>query len=519
MVISSLRKLILPILSIVVLLGVLDKIHISSAQERAMGRPQTAQLQITEIMYNPTALGDRVRSEFEFIELKNNGSTSIDLSGMKFASGLDFVFPAGTLLHSGELIVLAKSRAGFVERYKKQPFGEYDGKLKNGGEILTLQDRFGATILTAQYADSPQWPTAANGCGFSLVPQEGASDFVAPTDAAYWRRSTALDGSPGVDDPSLPTGIPFIRINEVLAHTDLPQTDAVELYNPTSNDIDVTGWFLSDDSKQPDKMILPTCSVLPAQGYLVLFTEEYGLALSAWGDELSLYATDPAGNLIGYEHAIIFGATQNGLSVGRTLTSTGDEHFAHQITTTLGTQNRGPLVGPVVISELMYNPKEGDEYIRLQNVADERVFFYDLDHPDNRWRLQGVGDYMFPPNLQLFPGTTLLVVPIAPEEFRQLYEISGDTQIIGPYSGKLADEGERIALLRPDTQNSDGSVPYIVVDEVEYDDKAPWPTAPDGEGAALRRTHLQQYGNDAANWRSSNDNSIGWIFLPLVVMQ
>ena len=37
-------------------------------------------------------------------------------------------------------------------------------------------------------------------------------------------------------------------INEVLTHTDLPLVDAIELHNPTGAQIDVSGWYLSDDS-------------------------------------------------------------------------------------------------------------------------------------------------------------------------------------------------------------------------------------------------------------------------------
>ena len=37
-----------------------------------------------------------------------------------------------------------------------------------------------------------------------------------------------------------------VVINEVLTHSTAPLEDAVELYNPSAGDIDISGWYLSD---------------------------------------------------------------------------------------------------------------------------------------------------------------------------------------------------------------------------------------------------------------------------------
>ena len=42
-----------------------------------------------------------------------------------------------------------------------------------------------------------------------------------------------------------------IKINEVLAHTDLPQVDSIELFNPTTNSVSIGGWFITDDFMRP----------------------------------------------------------------------------------------------------------------------------------------------------------------------------------------------------------------------------------------------------------------------------
>ena len=74
--------------------------------------------------------------------------------------------------------------------------------------------------------------------------------------------------------------------------------------------------------------------------------------------------------------------------------------------------------------------------------------------------------------------------------------------MLGPISGVLQDSGERLELQRPDVPDTNGT-PYITVDEVRYNDKAPWPAAADGSGPSLQRRSSAAYGNDPANWEAA----------------
>jgi len=58
--------------------------------------------------------------------------------------------------------------------------------------------------------------------------------------------------------------------------------------------------------------------------------------------------------------------------------------------------------------------------------------------------------------------------------FRQAY--GAGHYIAGQYPGKLDGGGERVALI---------DLKGRVVDEVTYDDAAPWPVEPDGHGPSL----------------------------------
>ncbi len=70
--------------------------------------------------------------------------------------------------------------------------------------------------------------------------------------------------------------------------------------------------------------------------------------------------------------------------------------------------------------------------------------------------------------------------------------------------GSLSNDGEKIFLemsaedLPPDA--------YLVIDSVNYNDRPPWPSQPDGAGPSLSRLDAAGYGNDVLNWGVSTGN-------------
>ena len=110
---------------------------------------------------------------------------------------------------------------------------------------------------------------AADGEGYSLVPVNPNLN-PDPNNPLNWRASAAIGGSPGADDP--PSNIPAVWITEVLTHTDLPQVDSIELYNPGTNTADISFWFLTDNLSDPAKFQIPPGTTLAPKSYRV-FTE------------------------------------------------------------------------------------------------------------------------------------------------------------------------------------------------------------------------------------------------------
>ena len=170
-----------------------------------------ASLRITELNYNPhdanqngvTTELEVDNDEFEFVELRNIGTETIELSGVQFVEvpdgadneGIEFTFDQRTLA-AGEFILVVKNQLAFESRYGEDLniAGEYSGRLSNGGEQITLRDASGADIQSFEYDDMDDWPGQADGLGSSLEVIDVAGDYDM---ASNWRASATLGGTPG----------------------------------------------------------------------------------------------------------------------------------------------------------------------------------------------------------------------------------------------------------------------------------------------------------------------------------
>ncbi|MFN5960192.1 MAG: lamin tail domain-containing protein [Verrucomicrobiota bacterium] len=179
----------------------------------------SSQLVISEIMYHapdpspaesaaaaalnpPQSWND---DSFDYLELRNISTTTIDLAGFQLTSGVDFVFPQGTAVAPGASILIGANPDAFNARYGpgKPIAGSWDpnDRLNNSGETLTLQ--FGSLlppVFSFAYSDDrlPDWPASADGEGSSIVrirPEDASLD---PSLGHNWRASLAPN--PGSDD-------------------------------------------------------------------------------------------------------------------------------------------------------------------------------------------------------------------------------------------------------------------------------------------------------------------------------
>ena len=95
--------------------------------------------------------------------------------------------------------------------------------------------------------------------------------------------------------------------------------------------------------------------------------------------------------------------------------------------------------------------------------------------------------------------------PAALAAFRARFGVDAATAVLGPFQGRLSNEGESIELYKPDAPSpapDAGFVPWILVDRVNYGVTAPWPAAAAGGGASLQRRVTAEFGNDPLNWKA-----------------
>jgi len=467
-----------------------------------------------ELAVDPSFAG----GDFEFVELRNHSGERIDLSGVKFVEGIEFdlIHSDVEILEPGELVVVVRNRPAFEARYGTElPIaGQYLGDLDDDGEQIVLSDWTGTTSRF-HFDNRAALPDAANGKGASL-------DVT-----LAWSQSAQYGGSPGTADPG-----PFgdVVINEVLSAPLAGERDAIELYNTTEEPADVGGWYLSNswgwatnvDNGDYKKFRIPDDTLIPPGGYAVFDEADFNPTGGAnpqdftldgvHGDDVWLMEADAAGNLTRFVDRVEFGPAIEGESWGRW--PDADGRLYPQSVPTLdkarpedGT-NLGPRVGPVVISEVHYHPRWGrpgdpdlGEFVEIHNPGDASV---DMGN----WRLRGGIIFDVAEGVQLAPDESLVAVPFDPndpdvmDEFVEFHDIDPAVQIIGPYSGQLADVGEWVQLQRPgeSPHGEPGYVPYTVEDEVRYDDRSGWPRSADGRGSSLQRKAPELWGNDATNW-------------------
>ena len=490
----------------------------------AQARPGT--LAITELQFNPSSASaaeksvnpDFLPEDFEFIEIKNLTTQTLDLANAAFTDGITFTFPAPFLLDPGELVVVVRNEAAFRARYGNGPriASGYQGKLNNAGEKVALADASGAAIIAFEYAASRGWPLAADGAGHSYVPLPRATDCESSGSLDYplnWRAGTFLNGSPGADDPAPPVGV---VLNEFAAHTDtaLPppddSNDWIELYNAGGSGVSLDHYYLSDDPEDLRKWALPAGLFMDSGGFM-LFDEEHdfhnprtmGFGLSKAGEQLILsYLPGTAEDRI--VDCVRFKAQENGATLGR---HPDGDPFWSAMAPTPGAANAAPN-GDVVISEIMYHPA-GDEslgeYVELLNPTTHSI---NLWNGVGTWRLDGGIRFVFPAGTTLPAKSHLVVVSFDPNDanslgsFKNMYGL-GTATVLGPYTGRLSNRVDRIALERPQAPDPpEVQASWVIVDEAIYFDQDPFPAAADGGASALHRVSEARPGLDPINWNA-----------------
>ncbi len=173
---------------------------------------QTPNLAITKIHYDPDVDPEVdlfPASAYEFIEIQNIDHRPMSLSGIHLGGAVTCDFPASSLAPGQRFLVPNSTEAFFDHHpdFSSTIVINYQGDLPNQPARIHLYSDHVGTIRDFQYGTEwPAWPDGPNGGGYSLVliKPETNPDHADPKN---WRRSVALNGSPGEDDAISFTGI------------------------------------------------------------------------------------------------------------------------------------------------------------------------------------------------------------------------------------------------------------------------------------------------------------------------
>ena len=452
------------------------------------------------------------------------GPPTINLDGLRIedSKGVIFEFNEGHVIPADGKIVVVRNEEAFRVRYGNTAAfiaGQYLNRLSDSGEQLRLVDMNGRVIHDFVYSDGGR--SDGNGSSLEIKTLNQGQDY---SDVSLWASSDAFNGTPGAERLELTPGV---IINEVITHTDAPMEDKVELYNSTSEAVDVSGWFLTDNQGNYFKHRIASGTVIEAGGFLVLtasdfdkidatdpnnpMAQSFGLS-GAHGDELWLLSADESGAAEAFMDHVRFGAAFNidlteGTSLGRLPGNLTTERLVHLDTATIGFANSGHRVSDVVISEVMYNSTGVDAELEYIELFNQTLSAIDI----SGWRLDNAVEFVFPAGTIMGANRLLLVVPFDPENtvlldaFKTTYNVNESAVFVGPYSGSLSDGGERLQLERSDSPPAEEPdfTPYILQDEVDYKDNNGWASGADGLGQSLHRDNGGSFGNDASSWNGA----------------
>jgi len=179
--------------------------------------PSSVSLTISEIHYNPDGPDD-----LEFIEIANRGASPINLTGIRLATAVEFEFGAAELT-PGDVVLVVEDEAAFRVAFAGEISiaGQWSGQLNNAGETIELLTPDGTVLHSVTYGQDGDWPSEADGKGFSLQQKELGSD---PASPASWRLSTFENGTPGtVPSPDAVTSEAWRGLHFTAAELAQPQ--------------------------------------------------------------------------------------------------------------------------------------------------------------------------------------------------------------------------------------------------------------------------------------------------------
>ncbi|QQS29275.1 MAG: CotH kinase family protein [Sphingobacteriales bacterium] len=269
---------------------------------------------INELMAsNSNTMADEFGTYDDWIELYNNSSSSMDLSGWHLTDNPEnitkWTFPTGSVIAPNNYMIVWADEEGGQGNYHA------NFKLSQAGEMLYLVQP------DLSIADEVVFGAQLTDMGYARVPN-GLGDFVI--------QQPTFNASNNFETSTLPD----VVINEVMASNTVTITDEfgdfedwIELYNNSNTSKDLSGWYLTDAANNLTKWIFPAGSVIPPNSYMIIWADDEAIEgayhaafkLSASGELVYLVRPD-----LTISDGVVFGAQQADLGYARVPNGTGN---------------------------------------------------------------------------------------------------------------------------------------------------------------------------------------------------
>jgi hypothetical protein len=142
----------------------------------------------------------------------------------------------------------------------------------------------------------------------------------------------------------------------------------------------------------------------------------------------------------------------------------------------------------VVFNEVMFHPPTNEASLEWIELHNQMAVDVDL----SGWRLANGVEYTFPPNTKI-AGRGYRVIALNPAAL--VAAAPGLSGVLGPFTGRLSNNGERLEL-----RDNSGRL----MDQLSYDTDDPWPVTPDGAGPSLAKSAPNLGSAEVANWVASS---------------
>ncbi len=268
------------------------------------GFPQTQAVKyllvISEVYYD-TVGNDGIE---EWVEIYNNSPVSVDISGWKITdnngSGGTFTIPDGESIEPGSFYTIAADSTGFNALYgfDADLYGDLPA-LNNTGEALILKDARDA-IIDAVGWEGGSTAGLPDGWGSASEPSASTGNTIVRSDETvdndtYADWTTASNNGNPQTQSSSGSAAETVVFSEI--YYDTVGTDSVEewieLYNNSSQSVDVGGWTITDNNGNGSTYTIPTGTTIAAGTYLTIAKNSSGF-YSLYSYNADVYGSIPS---------------------------------------------------------------------------------------------------------------------------------------------------------------------------------------------------------------------------------